>query len=519
MTITTVKPAWPGRRAPLAAAAAALLLAPPCHADWRVVPTFGVTETYSDNVLLQPDALAQSQFITEYTPGLALLGSGRRYKVAASGQWRYFDYRDDPLPKTVDSMVSYTFAGQGELVEDLLFIEASGSATPRAVSAFGPPLTNNLYSLGNRTQIETWRVSPYIEQRLGRTAKASLRYTRDFVDAGELDNFGKTLGHSIDASLASGTAYRNLGWGLNFRRQLLENEKSGDSSSTTVVSNLRYALNPRLALTATAGYDDFDYQALGGRTAGRSWSAGIDWQPSLRTMLKASFGRHYFGKTGALDATHRSRHTVWNINYDDEVTTTRSQFLLPSAIDTAAMLDQLLRTSIPDAALRQQAVAAYIRDTGLPPTLADSVNFLTNRYVRQKRLQATTMFNLAHSTGTFMLYRTERIALSDQRSDSDLLGSQLASLNDNVRQVGASFTYAYRLNSRSSLIAGLYASRSLSRTTGYENDSRQYRIGFNREIGKHLRAALELRSQRGGIGINAGDYRENAVSASLSAQL
>jgi uncharacterized protein (PEP-CTERM system associated) len=267
------------------------------------------------------------------------------------------------------------------------------------------------------------------------------------------------------------------------------------------------------------GYDRYDYQSLGGRTAGRSWSGGFDWQPSLRTSLKASIGRHYFGTTGALDARHRSRSTVWSINYGDQVTTTRQQFLLPSSIDTAAMLDGLFRARIPDPVLRQQAVEAYIRATGLPPSLANDVNYLSNRFMRQRELQASAAYTRARSTAVFTLYRTERVALSTQQSDSSLLGSQLLSLNDNVRQIGASLTYGYRLGPRTSLNAAANAARNRSLTTGVEQDTRALRLGLVRDVGRNVRAALDLRRVRGSVGVNAGEYHENAISASLSAQL
>lgn len=530
MTITTVKRRRTARlaRRPHAStlrlaplAVAAMLLAAPCHADWRVSPTFSLTETYSDNVALQRDELAQGQFVTELAPGLAVLGKGARYQVAASGEWRHFVYNNEKLPNTVDHQFQYAVNGKGELARDLLFIEASAAAAPQGVSAFGPQPGDNRYSAENRTQIKTWRISPYLTQRFGSSADLSLRYARDSVDAGKLNRFGSSESDSVSASLVSGAAFRTVGWGLSYMQQEIDNELTGPSSTKTLVSNLRYRLNPRLALTATMGYDRYDYQSLGGRTAGRSWSAGFDWQPSLRTSLAASIGRHYFGNTGALQARHRSRSTVWSISYGDEVTTTRQQFLLPSAIDTAAMLDNLFRTRIPDPVLRQQAVEAYIRAAGLPPSLANDVNYLSNRFMRQKELQASAAFTLPRSTAVLALYRSERIALSTQQSDSSLLGSQLLSLNDNVRQLGASLTYGYRLGPRTSLNAAANAARNRSLTTGIEQDTRSLRLGLVRELGRNVRAALDLRRVSGsvGVGVNAGEYQENAISASLSAQL
>ncbi len=501
------------------AAAAMLLAAPAAHADWRVVPSLSLTGTYTDNVALQRDELAESQFVAEALPGISLVGASDRYKVAASSQWRHFSYSGAQRPGTVDSIHEYSFSGQGELARDLLFIEANGASSPQAISAFGPQLSNNLYALGNRTQVKSWRVSPHLEHSFGSSARMSLRYTRDSVDAGKLNSFGSSTGDAFIASLNSGPGFRSASWGLSFQRQNLENELAGPSSNTNIASNLRYLVNPRFALTATAGYDRYDYQSLGGRTAGRNWSGGFDWQPSLRTSLKASLGRHYFGKTGALDAVHRSRRTTWSINYEDAVTTSRSQFLLPAAIDTAAMLDNLFKASIPDPVLRQQAVAAYIQNTGLPPSLADSINYLSNRYMRQKRLQASSAFALARTTAVLSVYRSERIALSSQETDSPLLGNQLSSLNDNVRQVGATLTGGYRFNSRSSLSMSATYARNNSLRTGIEDTQRMFRIGYNQRVSKHMRAAIEVRQQSGGAGIFAGDYSEKAVSASLAMQL
>jgi len=496
-----------------------MLLAGESRADWRVIPTVNVSETFTDNVNLQSGDRKHSQWVTELTPGVILSGKGRRFQVAAAGQARQFVYSQGQLPDTADHIVEYSFNGRGELAEDLLFIEASASSSPQPVSAFGQMGGASLYSMGNRTQVKTWRISPFLEQRLGRAANLSLRYSRDSVETDEYRNrFGNSLGNTISAGLVSTDTSAKLGWGLNYVRQDLDNKLSGSSSSETASGNLRYALHSRFALTASVGYDRYDFGGFGGSNAGRNWSGGFDWTPSARTRLSASLGRHYFGQTGKLDLTHRSRYTVWRIAYDDVVTNSREQFLLPSTIDTAILLDRLFSATISDPLLRQQAVEAYIRQTGLPPSLADNVNYLSNRYFREKRLQATSAFTRGRSSALVTLYASDRVALSDMQTDSPLLGSQLATLNNNVRQKGLSLTYNYRVNARTSAVAGADFARHRSLTTGIENDPRDFRLGMTRQLAKDMRAAVELRHQRGRVDATAGDYRENAISATLSAQ-
>lgn len=509
------------RLAPLAAAAA-MLLASEAHAEWRVVPAVTLTERYTDNFWLESNAQKRSNVISELTPSLALTGTGQRLTLNGTAQWRNFDYRDDKLRNTLDHSFEYALAGRGTLADEFLYVDASATRTPRNISAFGPRVDDVPYLDANRTRIETWRISPYLERRFGQDASLTVRYARDRVSGSDVAGYAATSGDSVSANLVSGSAFSKLGWSLAHVRQQLEDSINGETSTQTTVGNLRYALTARLALTASAGYDRYDFDRLGGDTAGRNWSLGVDWTPSLRTRVNAALGRHFYGQTGKFSLVHRSRRTVWNLGYDDIVTTSREQFLLPAAIDTAAMLDQLFSTTIIDPAARRQAVDAYIRINGLPPSLADNVNFLSNRYFRQKGFHGSMAFKLPRTSGVVSLYDNDRIALSNQQSDSTLLGSQRRGLNDNIRQRGANASVNYRLNPRTSAVASASWSRSRSVTTDFDDLRRDFRIGLSRELGRHARATLDVRRSAGTRGIfgpTASPYHEHSISASVSAEL
>jgi uncharacterized protein (PEP-CTERM system associated) len=224
----------------------------------------------------------------------------------------------------------------------------------------------------------------------------TLRYSRDGVDAGSAQRLRQQ--HVQHRQPEPGQRHRlpHAGLGPVVQPPGPEQPLAGPSTSSNAGRPaLRYS--PQLNLTASVGYDSYDYQP--GRTYRRAQLvAGFDLDAVARTSLNASFGHRYFGKTGSLAASHRSRHSVWSINYSDAVTTTRQQFLLPSTIDTAAMLDTLFSARFRTRSLRQQAVQAYLQATGLPPSLANNVNYLSNRYMRQKQLQAAVAFNWAHSS-------------------------------------------------------------------------------------------------------------------------
>lgn len=509
------------RLAPLAAAAA-MLLASEAHAEWRVVPAVTLTERYTDNFWLESNAQKRSNVISELTPTLALTGTGPRLTLNGTAQWRNFKYRDEQVRNTLDHSFEYALAGRATLADEFLYVDASATRAPSNISAFGPRVEDVPYLEANRTRVETWRISPYLERRFGPDASLTVRYARDRVSGSEVAGYAATSGDSVSANLVSGPAFGKLGWSLAHMRQQLDDSINGETSTQTTVGNLRYALTARLALTASAGYDRYEFDRLGGDTAGRNWSLGVDWAPSLRTRVNAALGRHFYGQTGQFSLMHRSRRTVWNLGYDDIVTTSREQFLLPAAIDTSAMLDRLFSTTIIDPAARQQAVAAYIRANGLPLSLADSINFLSNRYFRQKGFQGSMAFRLPRTSGLLALYDNERIALSNQQSDSALLGSQQRGLNDNVRQRGANASVNYRLNTRTSAVASASWSRSRSVTTDFDDLRRDFRIGLSRELSRHARATLDLRRSagtRGVFGPAASPYQEHSISASLSAEL
>jgi uncharacterized protein (PEP-CTERM system associated) len=157
--------------------------------------------------------------------------------------------------------------------------------------------------------------------------------------------------------------------------------------------------------------------------------------------------------------------------------------------------------------------------TGLPTSLADNINYFSNRYMRQKQLQAAAAFTGAHSDFVVSVFDGARTALSIQQTDSALLGPSLLSLNDDTRQRGVNAILNYRLSARTTAQAAATASRTRSVSTGFLSNNQMLRAGLSRQFSHKLRGAAELRHVRGTLDARTGlRYRENAVSASLTMQ-
>lgn len=490
-----------------------LAFAPSSRAEVKVTPSVTVQETWTDNVNQAPSDQARSEFITEIVPGLSVVENTPRLKFAGTYQFHEYFYSDKSAPNVRNNSSDLQASLNATMIDDLLYLDASATRSLQAVSAFGPQVNGNPYNAANSTEMSTWRVSPYLVRRIGTSANLIARYTKDSTEANVL-GYGNTHGDDASLILASAGDQR-IGWNLNYERRHLSDRLAGDSTSTNAMAGLSWRVHPGLSLTSSVGYDDYDYEALGGRTRGRNWSVGFAYTPSDRTSLTMSTGRRYFGNSRTLSALHRSRHTVWNINYNEAVTTSREQFLLPATVDTASLLDNLFKSSIADPDLRRQAVDAYLKATGLPASLANNINFLSNRYFLQKQLLASVGMRGARSALMLSAYDTRRTALSLQQTDSQLLGSSESNLYDNMHQRGLTASFSYRMSSRTDAVVSADTSHSDSLDTGVRQTTRALRLGLHHQFLRKLQGAAELRRLTGSYSYSQA-YTENAISASLS---
>lgn len=505
------------RRTRCAVLGSALLLAllpSAVRAAWQIKPSVDVRETWSDNPELRSDGEKHSQFITSVSPGFTVTNDTPRLQVAASYQMNAFAYSDERVTGSDRFNSNLNATAKGNLVHDFLYFDAMAGISQTPISAFGP-VSDNPYSNSNRSEVRSYRISPYIVHRFGTFATTQLRYSHDSVDS-DVSGFGRSTSDVIDLSLNSGPSFKTLGWGLQLNRENLEDGLAPKSINSSALGSLRYALNRQFSLTATGGYDKFDYEGLGEGTQGASWSLGFALEPSARTSLTMSAGRRYYGNSYFLAATHRSRNTVWSVNYSDDVSTSRGNFLLPSTVDTSAMLNQMFLANYPDPVQRAAFVEAYIVALGLPRSLPNAVNYFSNRYSLQRQFNASVALRSARTAAMIMLFKMRREALSLVQYDSPLLGSGQQNLNDNTDQTGLSLNVSYKLSARTSAALSANVSRSKSLSGNLSENNRQFRVHLTHSFQPKLSGSLELRRNAGGLALQNSSYTENAVTASLS---
>jgi uncharacterized protein (PEP-CTERM system associated) len=461
-------------------------------------------------VNLAPKALAKSDFITEITPSISVVGKGRNLSLRADYAAQEIFYAKKNAPSAL--MNQLHLDANARLIDDLFFFDSMAAITQQSISAFGPQANSNIYTSGNQTTVRTYRVSPYLSHAFDTFANAELRYAYDAV-AANAGGLSSNNSDTISAKVDSGKAFRKLGWGMKYNDQVIHYPSTTDVELQTLSSNFSYLIAPALKLTATAGYDHNDYAALGGVTKGYSWTTGFDWTVSQRTRVVAAAGHRYYGDTKSLSAVTRSRIANWMLSYDETVTTTQSQFALPTTINTANYLDQLLAGTISDPALRAQAINQIIQSSGLPDSLNSSVNYFTNNIFLQKQLQASVVFNTPRTTLLMTLFDTQREPLSVSTGIGALVG------NDKTNQFGGSAVFSRRLSARTSANLTLVASKVESLTTGRVDRNQTLKVGLSRQLSRKLRGNVEIRRNQGQSSLAGAGYNENAIATYLNFQL
>lgn len=490
----------------------AMTLAAGVHAaEWKITPTVNLTETYTDNVTLAPADQKQSSFVTQTMPGVDISAVGAQARIKLNYQMQNLYYSSGANGVKTNHLLNAD--ANAELLKDLFFLDGTATVNQQNLSPFAAESASNLNLTNNRAEIRTYNVSPYFRHAFDQTASAELRYTRSSVSSSAGGTIDSTGDHT-SFSIKSGTAFQKVKWGFVYDDQKTKFDNSITSIDTQSAGiNLGYYLTPRFSLTMTGGYEKNNYIALNGeKPAGAYWSAGFDWEPTERTSLILSAGRHFYGTAYTLTASERTRATTWSLGYNEGITTTSQQFQVPGNINTSTFLNQLWQTSVPDPVLRQQLVDSFIRTNGLPASLAQSINTYSNQVFLQKSLQGSVAITGAQNTVLLSIYNTLRNAQSAPLGPVDPSNPNALT---NTKQSGANVMWNLVFSPRTSANVSLGYNRASADLTGERDNNYLFRAAVSRDLQPKMKATLEYRRNQKDSNLSANNFQENALSLFL----
>ena len=480
--------------------------------NWRIEPRIQVRETYSDNIGLARSSRAQSEFVTAISPGISIRSSAARSNIDVNYSLNKFFYVRDRDRDTLNHQLRAS--GHFELVNDLIYLDTRANISQQAVSAFGPIGANSAVNDNNRT-FRSYSISPNFRKEFGRQAIVEARYTYSQLSSNVASStISDSTGNRALLKAKSGPAYNDWGWGAEFVDDRTSYTRSADTTFKSLTGSLRYRITPRLFGTSTFGVDKNDYVTIGEKPEGAFWTLGADWRPSRRTALTFSAGRRYFGNTYALSFQHATRRTSWDVSYQQNLSTSRSQFSQPLGVTLRESAERGLRAQNPDIsdAALQDLVDARVREVvsaGLDPDAAQGINFQSNTAFLEKKWQGLLTLDYPKSAVTLKAFNSVRDAATTGTT-SVLNSSGDFALSQIIKQSGVGSSWRYQLSPRNNANVGLDLTRVRLVDIGRTDNLTTFNLGITRKLSRSANGSLGYRHVRRDSNFNVNDYDENS---------
>lgn len=490
--------------------------------DWKFTSGIALTERYTDNVNLAGSGAEQSEWITEVTPRFSLQRQGARLKVQADYSLQGLIYAEGSNSNKLRH--SLNGRANAELLEEWFYIDASARLSHELNSLAGGGGLGDPVGIGNTTAVGSYSISPYLKHRFGSVATVEARIAQDGVFIGD-STYTDTNTTRYTLKAESGNYLYPLTWGANYSKTENSNTSTAvaDSSSERASANARYQLTRKFGLLAQAGMEKNDYTGVTNAVRDYSYygvglfytpsrrlsmdvlyntsdngdflSGNVTAKPTLRTTLTASAGQRAYGRTYSLGLAHRTRHSSWNLRYQDDLTTYQQQFL--------NYLGSVDEYSCP--------TGTEFTPYGSPPsdpvncTLVRTLNAFSqvqsNETYVSKNLIGTVSYNLRRNTWSLSLYSNSR-------------EFQSSGTNDTTRGMRATWSLTPVANTTFSLTGGL--SRVEESVTGRNDDLWNISLVATKRFQPKLSGSLEARHQERVSNLVGGDYAENSVAARLN---
>ena len=455
-------------------------------------------------------------FITQVNPGLTMSGLGPRFNFSLNYMMNNLFYAENSnFTRTRHQLAT---SGTAELIQDLFFVDGKAAMTQQNLSLTGPQSLDNVNVTGNRADVRTYSISPYLRHRFSDFASTELRYNYNKVTSDTFALFN-TQGTGYSLALNSGNSFQTLGWGLSYSNQAVDFERTNRHVEfERLIGTLRYRVTRQLALTAMGGNEKNSFISIRGSPSSPTWMIGFIWEPTERTHIQISAGKRFFGDTYAAKASHRTRLTAWEVDYNEGLTTFNQQAQAGSMFGSA--LGGLLTAQNPN--LGQDAIsqnAGAILGQGASTAFANANNFLTNRLFLQKSFRASVAMNGTRNTIVFSLFNMTRRAYSPESVDIGLVDTASLSLLNHTRQSGGTGLWSYRMSRLLTANVNVGYTRFSYLGAGRQDDMMLFSTGLTRqlpEIMPNLVGMLQVRHNQRSSTVAGANYHENAGMASLN---
>mgnify|MGYP006421741531 CR=1 FL=1 len=447
----------------------------PLRGDWRFDQFASVSQTFTDNVDLDPKGEKEAALITEVGPGISLQADLARVRGALNAAIQAERQSLNDSSTSVEGNLAGT--GTVEWLERLLFTDLSASISQERLDSGAGTSASDTNDTNQRT-VQTYSASPYAIQQFGRLAQAQLRYTANISRIDESDedrssdrfdrtddSASNTVQHVGTFTLTGGPTFGRYSWTFtaqaselntsgdstdDFGGGGLDDDTDGDLSRRDVRLRNSYAILRGLSLIGDIGYQKLDSENQEDSFESLIWTAGFEWVPSRATRLFATVGKEDDDRTVTVEArqdlTERTRLTL---RFDEDVATGQERLFTGLPQDPDALDDFDPRVdgfTIRDDVTRTRTLSATLdsrlgrNSLGLEATYETEEEDAVDGDETEERLRFGARFARP-------LARDLRFSLNGSYEASDFGGSAVAgtgsqSIEDDDIEFNASLVYS-----------------------------------------------------------------------------
>lgn len=472
----------------------------------RIVPRISIMETLTDNVRLTNSG-KQSELISEVSPGINISNQVGRLKVYLDYALSEIVYANNSSPGRSQNALN-TF-GTLEAVDNWAYLDFNGSISQQTISAFGPQSIDNTSINANRTEVSTYRISPYVRGRLGSLANYEARYSRAVTSSEAAGPSGVTTVDGV-VIISGSSPFEKLGWSADASQQSIDYSAGRPTETDRLNLQLSFAVTPQFSVFVNGGREANNYTSVDKKSYGTS-GYGVNWAVSETTTVSASRGHRSFGDTHNYSFEHRTARTVWRFSDTKDVSATPSRTGITSLGSVYDLLYSQFASVEPNPTARARLVNAYLLANGISPNAVVISNFLTSAVSLQRRQDLSLALLGARDTVTFIASRSE-----GSRLDQVSIGVDDLSTSSVVRQRGFIVNYAHRLTPNYSL--GVIAAQQKNYGASSQQDTTLHSINVNvtGRVGQNATASVGVRHVVSSG--NAASYTESAIIGSLTVQ-
>ena len=423
--------------------------------NWRVEPAFSAPQTLTHNVNLVTSDSRRSDWVTQLTPSLRVTEKGARTSLVGSVSLPVLLYARTGSENNT-AYPSADLLGDMALVENWLHVEGQLTISQQFFNPFGAQPLGLENATQNRYQSDTYRISPYMKGVTPGKVSYELRNNNVWTNVHNTpvtsDDFRYTQfkGNAVQTETA-------IGWQADFDVNDVVVNNGDTFRSRLVRFQPIYKVDPQLKLVATAGYEENHFPTDDSRNA--IYGGAFEWHPTPRTNITGSLEHRFFGPGYQFSFDHRTPLSVWTVRISRNTSSYPQQLAnLPAGADVSALLNGLFLTTIPDPALRQQAIDQFIRDRGLPSVLSSPQNIYSQQVFLQESQTASVGLLGTRNTVVLTIFNIRSQPIS---ASGDALTLPV-NFGDNSRQTGISLLWSHKLTAAVALDATIERFRTVA---------------------------------------------------------